>query len=308
MTNPSSEPSSGGFAAGLKVFFTALLRLLVILLAAALIGGAIYLGFRYVYPRYLAPVAEHTNQIEDLGTRLSAQSTQSANQYATAAARIGALESQHAADSEQLADLEGRLTSAEKTLADQQRLLDQLETLQSKVSTLNTTLEKSQALTTDELDRLSRQVKLLQVMQYFTRGRLYLIQNNLGLARADLQSARDRLAEMKSALPEEQQSAAAFAVQQMDLALSNLPGYPVLAAGQLDVVWDLLLMDLPADAAPAAAAGESVQTACPSGDCTITPTPTITGTPTPYTATVTRTPWVTATPIPRASSTPTLVH
>ncbi|MEN6409828.1 MAG: hypothetical protein ABFD44_08970 [Anaerolineaceae bacterium] len=308
MTNPSSEPSSDGFAAGLKVFFTALLRLLVILLAAALIGGAIYLGFRYVYPRYLAPVAEHTNQIEDLGTRLSAQSTQSANQYATAAARIGALESQHAADAEQLADLEGRLASAEKTLTDQQRLLDQLETLQSKVNTLNTTLEKAQSLTADELDRLSRQAKLLQVMQYFTRGRLYLIQNNLGLAQADLQSARDRLAEMKSTLPEAQQSAAAFAVQQMDLALSNLPEYPVLAAGQLDVVWDLLLMDMPADAAPAAAAGEIVQTACPSGDCTIKPTPTITGTPTPYTATVTRTPWVTATPVTRASSTPTPVH
>ncbi len=294
MTDPSSTPTSRGFVAGLKVFLTALLRLLIILAVAALIGGGIYLGFRYVYPRYLQPVAQHTTQIEDLESRLSEQETQSAE-------RLGTLEGQHAADATQLAGLEKRLSAAEGTLTEQQKLLAQLDTLQSKVNTLNETMEKSQALTAEEISTLSRQAKLMQVMQYFTRGRLYLLENNLGLARSDIQSARDQLAELKSSLPDTQQPTAAFAVQQLDLALGNLPAYPVMAAGQLEVVWDLLLMDLPADAAPAS----FTSGLCPSGDCTMTPTPMLSSTPTPSTSTTTHTPSATATPILRASSTPT---
>lgn len=293
MTTPSS---SSHFAAGLKIFLRALVRVLVILLVAALIGAGIYLGFRYVYPRYLQPVSQHTRQIEDLGARLGTQSSQSADQFTRMEERISLLESQHAADTESLGSMESRLSSAEKTLANQQALVNQLDALQGQVSKISGALDDQTALTQTRLTQVSHQVRILQMMQYFTRGRLYLIQNNLGLAREDIQSARDLLAEMQSTLPAEQQSAAVFAVQQIDLALGNLPAYPVLAAGQLDVVWELLLMDLPSAAAPASAS--EVQTACPEGICPITPTPTLTATPTPY---GTGTP----TPLPAISSTPT---
>jgi hypothetical protein len=87
---------------------------------------------------------------------------------------------------------------------------------------------------------------------------LYLSQSNFGLAKEDVQSARDLLAELQTGSNDE---VLAQAVTRLDLALSNLPAFPVVASGDLEIAWQILMT------------GKVMVTP--------TPTPTANGTPNP---------------------------
>jgi hypothetical protein len=95
---------------------------------------------------------------------------------------------------------------------------------------------------------------------------LYLAQSNFGLAREDVKSARDLLAALQN---ESENAARGQAIARLDLALGNLPAFPVVAAGDLEIAWQILM----SGEAPAAA------TPAPTVEATPTVEPTLEATP-----------------------------
>ena len=125
----------------------------------------------------------------------------------------------------------------------------------------------------------------MKAMEMLTRGRLYLVQNNLGLAQNEVQAARDVLAGLVA--PDYQQAALNAMIIRLDLALANLPGAPVLAAEDLEIAWQLLRAGLPSEGAAATAERPALSTeavtplATQASETTATPTDAPEATPTP---------------------------
>ena len=93
---------------------------------------------------------------------------------------------------------------------------------------------------------------------------------------------RDLLAELQAEAPDYQAKSIDPVLARLDLALGNLPEYPVIAVDDVDIAWNLLIVGLPESAAEAAALAVT-PTPPPTPDATATPeqTPTPTITPTP---------------------------
>ena len=113
-----------------------------------------------------------------------------------------------------------------------------------------------------------QEVHLIKVMELITRARYNLVQGNLSLARADIQSGRDIISEMQKESQPFQVEALFEIATRLDTSLANLPGSPISAADQLEAAWQMLIEGLP---------DKPEET--PEPEVTITPTPTPTPTP-----------------------------
>jgi hypothetical protein len=77
-------------------------------------------------------------------------------------------------------------------------------------------------------------------LEALTRARLWLTQDNLGLAADDIQMARDILARVAEEGPEAEASVLTPIIARLDLALQDLPDSPVVASDDLDIAWGQL--------------------------------------------------------------------
>ncbi len=93
------------------------------------------------------------------------------------------------------------------------------------------------------LEKLRHEIELSRVIELLSRGRLYLAQSNFGSAKADIQAARDLLAELAAENDKTLQSA----IARLDIGLENLPDFPVVAIGDVDMAWQLLINGLPTE-------------------------------------------------------------
>ena len=92
---------------------------------------------------------------------------------------------------------------------------------------------------------LKREIKITRAIEFLSRARLYLSQSNFGLAKEDTQSARDLLAEVQTENPEFKADGLKQVMARLDLALGNLPAFPVIAVGDVDIALQLLMDSLP---------------------------------------------------------------
>jgi len=250
---PIRIPSSSGPTFGQRVgrFFGFLFRLLLLLFLLGVIGAGLYFGLPLLYQRYILAVQENTAQLE----QLRVQQIQSEQIIADLQTRLTAIETQQASQAESLANLDGRVTGIETEIAAHTETLAALEEMQG-------TLQLQNGAITAEL---KRQVDLLKTMELLSRARLYMYQSNFGLAKKDAQTARDLLVTVQSNVPESPAVDLEAVLLRLDLALTNLPDFPVAASDDLDIAWQILLGEAPQ---PQPAVSE-------------TPTPEITSTPTP---------------------------
>jgi hypothetical protein len=249
-------------------FFRFLLRLLAVVFILGIIGLGLYFGLPWLYQKYVVPVEQNTAQMRELHS----QQEQTVQQLADLQTRLQTLETMQNQQDESLTDLDRRLGEIETQVAERTKSLAALEEMQSELQAQNESASVE----------LERQFNLLKSMELLSRARLFMYQSNFGLARQDLQSARDLLATIR---PDASQTLAAdldVVVLRLDMTLSNLPDFPVAASDDLDIAWQILLSGLP----------ESTPT--------VTPTPTQAGSasPTPGGGTIT------STPIPQATVRP----
>lgn len=207
---PAAEekPSFGARAgASLRSFVRALFRLIAILIVLGAIGAALYFGLPILRDRYIIPVEQNSVRVDQLETE------------------VADLKSQ-------LAAVNNRLDSMNTSIEAHSVSIAKLEEMQN---TLETELKESNEET---LVKLNQEVMMTRALDTLARARLYLAQSNFGLAKEDVQSARDLLAELQSQSGDDAQ---AQAISRLDSALSNLPAFPVVASGDLEIAWQILM-------------------------------------------------------------------
>jgi hypothetical protein len=93
--------------------------------------------------------------------------------------------------------------------------------------------------------QVSEQLTLTRAIELLSRSRLYMSQSNFGLAKADAASARDLLYGLLTTISADQSGALRIVIDRLDLALTNMEAYPVIAVYDLDMAWRLLVDGLP---------------------------------------------------------------
>lgn len=224
-------------------FLRALVRLVMLVILFAAVGAMFYYGLPYIQNTFIAPVEENTAQIQELQSEIEDLQTQLDEMNS----RVGVLED----------SVEAHTTS--------------IETLEEMQATLETQLQENNDAV---LLELKHEVMFTRALDILARGRLYLAQSNFGLAKSDVQSARDLLAELQAA---KEDDVLAKAIERLDLALGNLPDFPVIASGDLEIAWQILISgDAPAATAtftPTPAPFETATATAPTVEQTATPTP-----------------------------------
>jgi hypothetical protein len=268
-----AHPAGSGPTFGQRVgrFFRFLLRLvLLMLLFGALILG-LYFGLPLLYQRYVAPVERNTADVVQRQSRLE-QAEQELTDLQT---KLGTIETEQSRHDQSLSDLDERVVDVETEISARTESLAALEQMQSELQ------EQNEVVSTE----MERQIDLLKSMELLSRARLFLYESNFGLARQDVQIARDLLATHQPDAPEELAAELDEVILRLDMTLSKLPNFPVAASDDLDIAWLILVSGLP----------ESTPTV------TLTPSPADAASPTPGPADMTITPTLQATARPSAT-------
>jgi hypothetical protein len=171
------------------------------------IGALLYFGLPYINQTFIAPVERNTAQIKKLETEISALQTQ-------------------------LDEINARVATLETTVEAYSVSIQKLESMQAELDA------QLKANNDKILLDLKHEVMMTRALDTLARARLYLAQSNFGLAKLDVQSARDLLAEL---LAETNDELLSQVLTRLDLALGNLPDFPVVASGDLEIAWQILM-------------------------------------------------------------------
>jgi uncharacterized coiled-coil protein SlyX len=163
-----------------------------------------------------------TARVDDAETRLS-ELTGAEGRFGTAlddtAGRLDDLD-------DLIADQTGRIDDLDDLIAEQGGRIDDLDTL---AATLGDDLATSRSDT-------AAAVQVLRATELLGRARLFMFQANYGLAADDMRAARDILAELPA-----DDVAVSDAIERLDRAIATATAFPVVAADDLDIAWQLLL-------------------------------------------------------------------
>jgi len=231
--------------------FRGLIRLLALVIILGAVVALVYYGLPMIRSYLMGPVQQNSAEIIQLRSDLQAMQAQ-----------VTDLQTQ-------LAQTNGRVDALEQSIAAHTASLAKLEEMQAA---LETSMAEGDAKVKMEL---TRDITLTRAIEYLSRARLYLSQSNFGLARNDVQAARDLLAEIQSNESDFKPDAISQVLMRLDLALGNLPAFPVIAVSDVDIAMQLLLSDLPEGAAAPTATPviEWTPTMVPTEVATSTPTP-----------------------------------
>ena len=230
-------------------FIRALFRLIALALLIGGIGALLYYGLPFINQKVVVPIQENRTQINKLSTKVDTLQTQLAVEVNTLQTRLD--------------ETNNRVDLLEKSIEAQTASLTKLDEIQAK---LENEIQTSQDKT---LLELKHEVMFTRALDMLGRARLYLAQSNFGLAREDVKTARDLLAELQA---ESEDEARGQAIARLDLALGNLPAFPVVAAGDLEIAWQILM----SGEAPATPTPEPTVVSTPTIEPTLEMTPTAT--------------------------------
>ena len=271
----ASVPSGPSFGQRVGRFFWYILRLVSLLILLSLLSLALYLVLPWLYQRFIQPVEQNTAQVRELQSRQA----QTEQELADLQTKLGTIETVQNGHDGSLTELDKRLSDIETEITARTKSLSELEDMQSKLQ------EQNEAASAE----LDRQINLLKGMELLSRARLFMYESNFGLAKQDVQIARDLLAKVQPDAPQPLADELETVVQRLDMTLSNLPAFPVAASDDLDIAWQILLSGLPQPTPTV------IGTFTPAGTLPVTPTGNATE------VTFTPTPQVTATIQPSAT-------
>ncbi|OIN94908.1 MAG: hypothetical protein AUJ21_04185 [Anaerolineae bacterium CG1_02_58_13] len=264
MESAPTGPTGPTFGQRVGRFFAALLRLVIFLIFLAAIVVGLYFALPLVYQNYILPVQENTAQLTQLKTRLA----QNEITIAGLQTKLDAAQTAQAQQAQSISDLDGKVQKIEEQIAARTQSLAALEQAQSALQAQNDATDAE----------VERQINLMKSMELLSRARLFMYQSNYGLARIDVQTARDLLAKVQPTAPADFADDLAEVIHRLDLTLANLPTFPVAASDDLDIAWQILLGGLPQPQAVPVTATPASETPAP--EVTATPTPSATVEPT----------------------------
>ncbi len=232
-------------------FIRALFRLIALALVIGGIGAGLYYGLPFLNDKLIVPVERNTARIAELSQQIASLQTQ-------------------------IDEMTMRVDALDTTIATHTAMLAQLEEMQLSLESQFNNGNEKLAL------ELKREIKITRVIEFLSRARLYLSQSNFGLAKEDVKSARDLLAEVQAENPEYKTDGLNQVMARLDLALGNLPAFPVIAVGDVDIALQLLMDSLPEGAAEVEITASPTPTAISTDIVTSTPEAILTFTPTPF--------------------------
>ena len=310
MTSEITPPNRPSFGTrlwhGLGSVLRFLLRLAFVVVLVIILGGGVYFGIAYGVPalqrQYVQPVQDNSLRLDDLEARHEQDIQQIASRLDTLTSRLETLEAQSDINKETFANQQTQLDTLAEAQATQAFVLDGLVPLQTAIadnrdalddlqSDMQAVQSKNEALAQavsensqdiqalsdenseqgEQLVALQRDLQLLWALDLLTRSRLFIEQDNYGLARTSIQAARDRLAALQGEALFDQSEVIVEIVAYLDSALEKLPDNPQVAEEALQFGWQLLVLSL---------TDERIVTPTPestseiSGETTPTPTPT----------------------------------
>jgi hypothetical protein len=224
-------PSGPSFGERVGRFFRFLLRLVLLVIFLSLLSVALYLVLPLLYQRYIRPVEQNTAQMIELQSRQA----QTEQELADLQTRLGTFETVQNQHDQLLTELDQRMSDIETEITARTESLAALEDMQSEIQAQN----EAAAV------ELQRQINLLKAMELLSRARLFMYQSNFGLAEQDVQIARDLLVTIQPQAPQPLGDELDAVLLRLDLTLSNLPDFPVVASDDLDIAWQILLSGLP---------------------------------------------------------------
>jgi chromosome segregation ATPase len=292
-----------------------LVRFLLVVVLGLVAGVGIYLGVTYLANRYFQSVQVNTQQIQALQENQTQAEELAKQRLDAVIGRLQSLETSGDTLKVFEADIQSRLAALEtarpaqnallETLTSQQEQLDtiqkeQLGTLQANLSLMQSTqqalasglsrLASSNADQNTAIQTLTAEwpgaqatiaaslldVQRLKAMELLSRARFNLYQNNLGLARQDIQSASRIILAVQSQEPADQAGMIDTILARLDGALEKLPDFPVAASDELEDAWSLLvtgISTMPTDVTAASSTPTPNRTPGPSPSPTASPTP-----------------------------------
>lgn len=252
MTTPNNLNAGERFSIAITSFLRAVVRLVLILLAAGILGGLAYFGFVFIYQQAVLPAQENASRISVIETRQANNQSQLNQRLENFQQRLTALENQYTIGSESLTELNASQELIQAGLEEQAARLELLDQLQSDLGSLRTETDKALDLAQKNQATLSngsllagveRDIKILKAASLLNRARLYMLQNNYGLAAQEIEVARELLASLEGQGLPEQQAALTVWLGRLDSALANLPDAPVIASDDLEIAWLLLVSE-----------------------------------------------------------------
>jgi hypothetical protein len=274
MSTELNTPPS--FWSRLRRAFVSILRLLLVLAVIAGIAAAVYFGTPYLYEKFILPVETNTARLSEVESKQAADADRLANQIAGLQTRLGELEKRQTENAQALAKLQGHVQTIGNAVDAHTETLKQLGTMQATLDALSRTSAEHEALLVggdSALADLQRQVTLSRSIEQLSRARLYLSQSNFGLAKQDVQAARDLLVGLQTGMPADKGTVLQGVIARLDLALGNLPAFPVVAVDDVDIAWQLLIYGPPEVPGATSTPGQTIATATPAADLTPTATP-----------------------------------
>ncbi len=222
--DPVSEPAAMPPEDDRRGGTARLLRLGAVLVVAAAIVVASFVGWPILYSRYIAPIGANTADLDEVRDRLAAVE-----------ARQDELAAERATLDERIGGVDGRVGGLEDALDEHTRRLAELDAM-------DVTLASGQSAGTAEA---AREVSILRAMELMSRARLFLYESNFGLAEEDLVAARDVLAALDEGTASTSQETIQVAIERLDRTIDSLPELPVVASDDLDIAWQALLGHTP---------------------------------------------------------------
>lgn len=227
--------------------FYNLVRLVLILAIVAGIIAAGYYGIPYLYEKFILPVETNTERLTEVESNLSAEINKLAEQITGLESRLAEMEDQQVRNAQEMVELGGQIDVLDSIIESYVESIEQLAAMQTQIDELVADSARYEDLLLGEdspITALQHQVTVTRAIELLSRSRLYLIQSNYGLARQDIQAARDLLFAVKPEMEVEKAEQVQTVINRLDLALGNLPAFPVLAMTDVDVAWQSLVYGL----------------------------------------------------------------
>ncbi len=303
---PTSEsPSMGSrFRSAGRTFLRALAQFVLFIAVLGALGWLVVVFVPRIFRENIRPIQQNITEIADGQAQLEQTDRELAQEYEDLRQRVLALElqndnakqtiddlqSQAAATNEAQSKIQSYQATQVNALAATQAA--SLTSLQREITRLSAALQSAEAeasaideqmkavdeqikalderlgADTAPVAALRRELQLVRVMQLLTRGRLLIVENNLGLAEEDIRSAQTLMTTL--VVQPSQENARDTVAELLDLALNNLPENPELAGEDIEIAWQLLKRGLP-DELPLPSLPESLGTGTPPAEFFATP-------------------------------------
>ena len=284
-TNPSPETNKPQIEPK-KSIGGILLRLMITIIAAVMLGAVIYFSavgwIPYLDNRIFQPIDDNQAMVQELKETQQALENQILDLSETLEFSQTLLGEGISAYQSILDDMQQDLKKLDQEVVSVQEAFDYRGHTITVYPQMLATLSAKQAANSLHIDILAtaqfnsssinNDLDLLRILELLSRANQYLLHSNFGLAEEALMTAKLDLLNLQESLPGFQQEVISNMLNLVDQVIVDLPAKPALAAEKLELAWQLGINGLP-------------QLDGEGNARTMTPTPsiqeTLTSTPTP---------------------------